>query len=73
MTTPAENLCVAIDPSCRSLASTILMASSLLEHEDIDAEQHPAIRQAMERAAIQLAHQIQSAPDAEVRSLHGVG
>ncbi len=73
MTTPAEPPAVVIEASCRSLASTILMASSLLEHDDIDAQQHPAIRDAMHRAAVQLAHKVQDAPDLDVRALHEVG
>lgn len=72
MTTPTETPLVAVDACCRSLASTILMASSLLEHDDIDAAQHPAIHEALHRAAVQLAHQVQAAPDLDRRSLHGV-
>lgn len=45
----------------RSLATSILIAGQLLEHHDIDPDQHPAILKALARAAMALAHDVMAA------------
>lgn len=46
----------------RGLASTVLIAQQLLEHDDLDTSQRRRIQSALERAAIALAHAVVAAP-----------
>lgn len=56
---PAHEDRVVLDAhESRGLASTILIARELLDHDDLDAEQRQTILRSLARAATTLAHRV---------------
>ena len=52
----------------RGLASTILIARQLLDHDDLDTAQHQTILQSLARAATTLAHHVLDAATGETEA-----
>ena len=56
---PAHEPRVVLDAhESRGLASTILIARELLDHDDLDADQRQTILRSLARAATTLAHRV---------------
>lgn len=62
MPTDAPEIRVVLDAyESRGLASTVLIARQLLDHEDLDADQRQKILESLARAATTLAHRVVNA------------